>query len=102
MIPYVVLDLLFGLMWWLRDINIVDEHVITALRGNLIAAGAGPGAAPGGADGISVSAQNSLFLGFEGAEGTCGWASLRDSYSGRLQASALRLGCGRSKLRPKP
>jgi hypothetical protein len=82
-IPYCVLDLLFGLMWWLRDINIVDHDTVGLLVANMTA----PGGLALSSNAYSVSAQNSMILGYAGIEGTCGWASLRDSHSGRLQAS---------------
>jgi hypothetical protein len=65
-VPYIVIHIIFGLMWWLREINIQNESFIER-------------------------AGNSLQLTPAGLEGTCGWASLRDSQSGRLQASYTRV-----------
>jgi hypothetical protein len=65
-VPYIVIHIIFGLMWWLREITIQSEVFIER-------------------------AGSSLQLTPAGSEGTCGWASLRDSQSGRLQASDTRI-----------
>jgi hypothetical protein len=64
-VPYIVIHIIFGLMWWLREINIQNESFME-------------------------QAGSSLQLMPVGLEGTCGWESLRDSHSGRLQASDTR------------
>jgi hypothetical protein len=82
--PYCVLILLFGLMWERRRIHILEHHFWWSQD---------PVRAPSPNDGI---------------ESSCGWASIRDSYSGRLQAtlimygvpSLLRLAIVQCRLRP--
>jgi hypothetical protein len=64
-VPYIVIHLIFGLMWWLREINIQNEAFME-------------------------QAGSSLQLMPAGLEGMCGWESLRDSQSGRLQAGDMR------------
>ena len=63
-VPYIVIHLIFGLMWWLRDINIQNEYFV-------------------------AQAASALALPPAGNESMCGWVSLRDSQSGRLQVRNL-------------
>jgi hypothetical protein len=65
-IPYFILHLVFGLMWWRREIVIVNEEVWGAIEHTDI----------------------SLQIKSSESESSCGWSSLRDSHSGRLQVSA--------------
>ena len=66
-IPYVVLYLIFGLMWWLREIVIVNEDVWGEIEHS-----------------ASV---------VPGLEASCGWASLGNSHSGRLQVNLMCFPC---------
>jgi hypothetical protein len=83
-VPYGVLLLLFGLMWWQRKLSIL-EHRFWWSATTVVA--------PTPDTGI---------------EGACGWEAIRQSYSGRLQAtlivygvpSLLRLAWVQSRLRP--
>ena len=63
-IPYIILQLLFVIMWWCRDINISND------------------------DPQGMNGNNTLVLFFpeEGPDSSCGWPSMYYSLSGRLQA----------------
>ena len=63
-IPYVILHLIFGLMWWRRDIVIINEEVWGEIE----------------------HTENTLGR-VQSLEASCGWASLQNSHSGRLQVS---------------
>ena len=84
LIPYCLLILLFCLMWWQRQVNVLEHNFWWAT---------GPVTAPDPHSGI---------------EAACGWSAMRDSNSGRLQAvlasygvlSLLRLALIQSRLRP--
>mmetsp|Transcript_60930 Transcript_60930/g.127721 ORF Transcript_60930/g.127721 Transcript_60930/m.127721 type:complete len:990 (-) Transcript_60930:733-3702(-) len=64
-IPYLSLYLLFGLMWWRREIVIVNEEDWGEIEHTQIV--------------LSL-------------EASCGWASLLNSHSGRLQATLILYG----------
>jgi hypothetical protein len=84
LIPYCVLILLFGLMWWRRRLNVL-EHRFWWTDDVIFA--------PDPKNGI---------------ESACGWSAIRDSQSGRLQAvlasygvlSLLRLALIQGRVRP--
>ena len=84
LIPFCVIILIFCLMWWQRQLNVLEHNFWWA---------EGPISAPNPNSGI---------------EGACGWSAMRDSNSGRLQAvlasygviSLLRLARIQSRLRP--
>ena len=62
-IPYIILQLLFVIMWWCRDINISND------------------------DPQGMNGNNTLVLFFpeQGPDSSCGWPSMYYSLSGRLQ-----------------
>ena len=62
-IPYAILHLLFGLMWWRREIVIVNDEVWGDIE------------------------HTHKFMVFQSSEASCGWESLKNSHSGRLQVS---------------
>jgi hypothetical protein len=67
-LPYFIIHLIFGLMWWLREIVIVNEDVYGSIE------------------------HMEHFLDYKSIEASCGWSSLLNSQSGRLQVSAKVLG----------
>jgi hypothetical protein len=84
LLPYCLIILIFGLMWQQRRIHVLEHHFWWS------------------SDSIRAPKPN------DGVESACGWASIRDSYSGRLQAtliiycvpSLLRLAMVQCRLRP--
>ena len=84
LLPYCLLILLFCLMWWKRNLSVLEHNFWWS---------SGPIVAPDPGLGI---------------ESTCGWQSISTSYSGRMQAalvfygvpSLLRLAMVQSRLRP--
>ena len=84
LIPYCLLILLFGIMWWQRRLDVL-EHRFWWAEGTVIAPEP-----------------------LHSVENACGWRSIRDSYSGAIQAvlvlygvpSLLRLSMVQSRFRP--
>jgi len=67
-IPYIILQVLFVIMWWLREINITDKD-------------------PQGNNGSTLV----IHLPEQSSEASCGWSSMYYSMSGRLQACYIIL-----------
>ena len=100
-IPYCALLLVFCLMWWFRELHVLQHNFWWADSANIKASGAESAALhnPVVADVAELAlALNSSVLGSDpyllgllpkhlsGPESACGWRAIQDSYSGRLQA----------------